>query len=99
MYSFSFSFFLIFFLNFPTVQQGGQVILTCIHYNYIFSPTLSSVFFFVFCLFMAAPKAYGGSQARGLIGAIAAGLHHSHSNSGSEPSLGPTPQLVATLDP
>ena len=28
----------IFFLNFPTVQQGDQVILTCIHYNYIFSP-------------------------------------------------------------
>ena len=23
---------------FPTVQQGDQVILTCIHYNYIFSP-------------------------------------------------------------
>ena len=22
----------------PTVQQGGQVILTCIHYNYIFPP-------------------------------------------------------------
>ena len=34
----SFSFFF-----FPTVQQGGQVILTCMHYNYIFSPTLSSV--------------------------------------------------------
>ena len=31
----------IFFYNFfyfPTVQQGGQVILTCIHYNYIFPP-------------------------------------------------------------
>ena len=28
--------------------------------------------------------AYGGSQARGLIGAVAAGLHHSHSNVGSE---------------
>ena len=27
--------------------------------------------------------AYGGSQARGLIGAIAAGLDHSHSNMGS----------------
>jgi len=31
--------------------------------------------FFVF--FRAAPTAYGGSQARGLIGAIAAGLRHS----------------------
>ena len=28
-------------------------------------------------LFRAAPMAYGGSQARGLIRAIAAGLHHS----------------------
>jgi len=33
----------LFFFYFPTVQQGGQVILTCIHCNYIFSPTLSSV--------------------------------------------------------
>ena len=32
-----------------------------------------------FLLFRAAPEAYGGSQARGLIGATAAGLHHSHS--------------------
>ena len=30
-------FFNIFFY-FPTVQQGGQVILTCIHYNYSFPP-------------------------------------------------------------
>ena len=27
----------------------------------------------------AAPAAYGGSQARGHIGAVAASLHHSHS--------------------
>ena len=31
----------------------------------------------VFYLFRAAPVTYGGSQARGLIGATAAGLHHS----------------------
>ena len=31
----------------------------------------------------AAPAAYGGSQASGLIGAVAAGLCHSHSNAGS----------------
>ena len=47
----------------------------------------------------AAPTAYGGSQARGLIGAVATGLRQSHSNAGSEPSLQPTPQLTATLDP
>ena len=34
-------------------------------------------FVFAFCLFRAAPTAYGGPQARGLIGAIATGLHHS----------------------
>ena len=31
--------------------------------------------------------AYGGSQARGPIGAVAAGLRQSHSNAGSEPCL------------
>ena len=39
---------------------------------------------FFFCLFRAAPSAHAGSQARGLIGAIAAGLHHSRSNARSE---------------
>ena len=33
----------------------------------------------------AAPETYGGSRARGLIGAEATGLCHSHSNVGSEP--------------
>ena len=42
---------------------------------------------------------YGGSQARGLIGDVAAGPHHSHSNMGSEPHLQLTPQLTAMLDP
>ena len=41
------------------------------------------LFFFVFCLFGAIPLTYGGSQARGLIRATAAGLHHSHSNARS----------------
>ena len=56
-------------------------------------------FFFVFCPFRAIPTAYGGSQARGLIKAVAAGLYHSHSNTGFELRLRPTPQLTATLDP
>ena len=43
-------------------------------------------FFFFFLLFRAVPAAYGGSWARGL-GAVAIGLHHSHSNIGSEPHL------------
>ena len=55
--------------------------------------------FFVFCHFRVTPAAYGGSQARGLIGAIVAGLCQSHSNAGPELGLPPTPQFMATLDP
>ena len=56
-------------------------------------------FSFVFCPFRAEPVAYGGSQARGLIRAVADGLGQSHSNAGSEPRLQPALQLTATLDP
>ena len=55
-----------------------------------------------FCLFVfskAASVAYGGSQARGLIGNVAFSLRHSHSNARSKPRLRPTPQLIETLDP
>ena len=54
------------------------------------------IFLFV-CLYRAAPMAYGGSQAKGLIGATATSQchYHSHSNARSEP----TPQLTATSDP
>ena len=38
---------------------------------------------------MAVPRAYGGSLARGQIRATATRLHHSHSNTGSEPHLKP----------
>ena len=58
-------------------------------------------YYFIFCLFAiswAAPTAYGGSQARGPIGAVATSLCQSHSNAGSEPRLQPTPQLTATPD-
>ena len=46
-------------------------------------------FFFFFCPFVsrAAPVAYGGSQARGRIGVVAASLCHSHSNARSDPCL------------
>jgi len=56
---------------------------------------------FLFCLFAiswAAPAAYGGSQARGQIGAVAASLRQSHRHAGSEPRLQPTPQLTAMPD-
>ena len=42
--------------------------------------------------------AYGSSQSRDRIQATAANLCHSHSNTGSESCLRPTPQLRATLD-
>ena len=56
--------------------------------------------FCLFCLLRAAPMAYGGSQARGPIRAVAAaGLHHSHSHIRPEPHLQATPQLMATPNP
>ena len=63
---------------------------------------VNAFLFFFFCLFAiswAAPDAYGGSQARGQIGAVATGLHQSHSNVGSEPPLQTTPQLMEMLHP
>ena len=45
----------------------------------------------VFCLFRATPKAYESSQAMSWVGAAAASLCHSHSNSRSEPPLWHTP--------
>ena len=56
-------------------------------------------FFFFFGLFMATGVAYGRSQARGQIRVPPAGLHHSHSNVGSELHLKPIPQLMAMPDP
>ena len=56
------------------------------------------VFVVVVAISWAAPAAYGGSQARGLIGAEAAGLHQGHSNAGSKPRLLPTPELMAMPD-
>ena len=54
--------------------------------------------FFFFFLFRATPRAYGSSLAWGWIGATVANLCHSHSNSGSEPCLRPTSQLMAMPD-
>ena len=60
------------------------------------------IIYLFICLFAfsrATPAAYGASQARSPIGAIATGLRQSHSNTGSEPRPRPTPQLMATSDP
>ena len=71
-----------------TIGFGGFVFPYC--YFFIIS---------LFLLFRAAPASYGSLQARDQIRAVAAGLHNSHSNARSEPSLQPTPHLVATPDP
>ena len=67
--------------------KGGDRIISLL-LSMILKPTFHFIIlFFVFCLFRATPAAYGGSQPRGRIGAVAAGLHHSHSNAFSEPHL------------
>ena len=78
--------------GYPCQRAGNGLGLSASGLHFLF------VCLFV-CLFMAAPTAHGGSQARGPIGTIATGLHQSHSNMGSKPHLQPTPQLTATLDP
>ena len=42
--------------------------------------TIWQLCFVLFLSFRATPATYGGSQARGWISAVAASLHHSHSN-------------------
>ena len=53
---------------------------------------------YFFFFFRATLAAYGSSQARGQNGAAAAGLQHSHNNSGSKLHVQSTPQLTATSD-
>ena len=54
---------------------------------------------YFFLLFTATSSAYESSGVKGWIGAVAAGLHHSHSNEGSELGLWPIVQLLAVLNP
>ena len=80
-----------------TGAKGGVPSVLRVH-----SVLVNLFFIFIyFCLFAfsrAASTAYGDSQARGRIGAVAIGICHSHSNAGSEPRVQPTPQLMATPD-
>jgi len=71
-------------------------------WTYLFGVVYSCCCLVGFCflfVFFAAPLAYGGSQARGRIRAVAVGLHHSHAIQNPSPCLPPTPQLMAMLDP
>ena len=63
-------------------------------WRYLLMASLMIYLFIYFCLFIssrATPAAYGGSQARSLIRAVAASLRQSHSNDGSKLHLRPTP--------
>ena len=53
------------------------------------------IVFYLFIYFRATPVAYVSSQVRGRVGAVAASLNHSHSNTESNMHLQPTPQLMA----
>ena len=59
---------------------------------------MNTSFFFFFFFSGLPPTAYGGSQARGQIRAVGAGLHHSHSNTRSERRRQPVLQLTAMPD-
>ena len=63
-------------------QESGE--LSCVSKcNFVKWMSLYLACFFVLLLFLpfrATPAAYGGSQARGPVGAAAAGLHHGHSH-------------------
>ena len=75
----------------PTSDEVGSkfstFLLTVVFYVYdcSYPDRCKEGFLFVCCLFFrAAPAAHESSQARGQFGAIAASLHHSHSNIRSE---------------
>ena len=72
------------------------------HYCYYFKQGAGLfIYLFVLCLFRAAPAAYGGSQAKGPIRAVAAA--YATATATQDPTricdLQPTPQLMAILDP
>ena len=86
-------------MNIPDQLTYGDVLKILQHLNKYRQIGLWFLFFFFFWPFRAAAMAYGGSQAKGPIEATAASLCHSHSNAELEPSLWPTPQVMATLEP
>ena len=67
----------------PVLSRRACVLPTLVNASAIMSSTVD-LFYFIL-VFRAAHVPYGSSQARGRIGAGAAGLHHSHSNAGSIP--------------
>ena len=91
------SYFLSFFFFFSVHAHGEFDVNSLNKITFRFSQS-NLWFFSVFYLFRAALTAHVAPQARGQIGAVAAGLCHSHSNTRSKLCLRPTPQLTAMPD-
>ena len=86
------------FRNVEIVLKQMAKCMQSFHNACLISLLLSLVF--LFCFFFRSPLvAYRRSPARSWIRVAAASLHHSHSNTRSQPCLQPTPQLAATPDP
>ena len=87
------------------LKDGAVDTRSSLYIRYMFGSDLHLKFFCnkFFCLrfflFRAIPTAFGNSQDRGWVRAVAASLHHCHSNARSVPCLRPTPQLIATPSP
>ena len=75
--------------------DGGS---SCFHFLVLRKNVAVSICEQFFFLHRAEPTACGSSQAKGRLGAVAAGLRYSHSNTRSEPRLWPTPQVMAMPD-
>ena len=90
-----------FFYSLGTSQKTRPHAVNLRKLIWLIESEIWSFFFllFFFGLFRAALVVYGGFQARGWIGATAAGLHHRHSNAKSELHLQTIPKLVATPCP
>ena len=70
------------------MEEANRIFFFLLFTRYRFLKVLFFILFYlIFCIFRAAPTAYGGSQARGRFRAVATGPHHSRSNTRSEPSL------------
>ena len=88
-------------VSLPFLEQQYKIICRngTPHIVLQFNGSTQQPIFSLFFLFRATLSAFGSSQVRGQIIDAAASLHHSHSNTSSEPNLQPTPQLTATLKP
>ena len=75
----------------PELFDQGVLQKTGAFTGLLFTKSPSIVFQGFFFFFRSVPAAFGGSQARGRIAAVATGLYHSHGNARFEPHLPPTP--------